>query len=378
MLWPRDVVARKKMKTILAHSIEMAEADILKHVDPVVLEQIKSVDDHPQFSAYVIGQEGESGGDLTIQGQRVRGVKKKWLDTAIRSLYDKLKVGTKVFHLHAQTNEHEGRRSIGQMVGKALETIQDKLSAIVINYIDPAARAMGLDIASMEADLRIDTDGDSVIVSGIDDVTGIALASSKFNRPGFPGATLLATVQELASGGQVTLEEVIAWIKDNKVNPSQVFSNTKLKEDPVIETIIERETKAEYKKRMDAQDALEAAKGEWAKKEAQLTGEVKTFKTKAMSGEISQKAKALMETRKLSEQEAAYVNDYISDFTVDDPEKIEVELNKKLDEGLKKFNHLATNIFKTKKEDAPPGIPPATPADQEDIKNSQAYKDLSV
>jgi hypothetical protein len=190
---------------------------------------------------------------------------------------------------------------------------------------------------------------------------------------------LLATVQELASGGQVTLEEVIAWIKDNKVNPSQVFSNGKLKEDPVVEMIIEKETKSEYKKRMDAQDALETAKSEWTKKEAQLSGEVKTYKTKAMSGDISQKAKALMESRKLSEQEAAYISDYIKDFTVDEPDKIEQELNKKLDEGLKTFNHLATNIFKVKKEDAAgAGIAAGKPGNVEDAKNTQAYKDLSA
>jgi len=370
------------MKTILAHSIEMAQSDILQHIDKATLDQIKNTDPHPQFSAYIIGQEGESGGDLTIQGQRVRGVKKRWLDTAIKSLYDKLKVGTKVFHLHAQTNEHEGRRSIGQMVGKAMEKIGDKLSAIVINYIEPAARSMGLDIASMEADLRIDTDGDSVIVSGIDDVTGIALASSKFNRPGFPGATLLATVQELAGGGQVALtkEEVIAWIKENKVNPSEVFSNNKLKEDPVVQTIVESDSAKDYALRKKAENALVDARAEWEKKETQLTGEVKTYKTKALSSDISQKAKDLMTQRKLGEQEIGFISDYIKDFTVDDPDKIEVELNKKLDDGLKTFNHLATNIFKVKKADQGDngGMPPGNTPDPENIKESQAYKDLSV
>jgi len=366
------------MKTIIAHSIEMAEGDILRHIDKATLDMIKSTDPHPQFNAYVIGQEGDSDGDLIIQGQRVRGVKKRWMDSAIKSLYEKLKVGTKVFHLHAQTNEHTGRRSIGHMVGKALETIGDKLSAIVINYIEPAARSMGLDIASVETDLRIDTDGDNVIVSDIDEVTGIALANSKFNKPGFPGATLLATVQELA-GGNVNLEEVIAWVKENRINPSQVFSNTKLKEDPVVETIIEKETKAEYKKRMDAQDALETAKADWTKKETTLTEQAKTYKAKAMSIDVSTKAKSLMDARKLNEQETKFLLDHIKDFAVEDPDKIESELNKTLDAGLKKLNFVVSDVLGIKKEEQPGGgLPPGVVPDPGDIKASKEYKDLSV
>jgi hypothetical protein len=376
----------EEVKTIIAHSLEMAESDVLKYVDRDALNQIKNLDDHPQFSAYAIGHEGESGGDLTIQGQRVRGVKKKWLNDAIQSLYEKIKAGTKVFHLHAQTNEHEGRRSIGQVVGKALEKINDKLTAIVITYIEPAARAMGLDVASMEADLRIDTDGDSVVVSGIDEVTGIALASSKFNRPGFPGATLLATVQELATGGNnvsLTVEEVSAWLRENKIAPSQVFSNTKLKEDPVIETIIEKETAQEFKKRRIAEEALEDGKAAWEKEKKTLADEAKTYKVKAMSGEISQKAKDLMTQRKLDEDQIAYLSDFIQDFTIDDPTQIESALNKKLDDGLKKYVFHAEKVFKVKKEakqdggGSDNGTPPE-PGRDDDIKQSAAYKELSV
>jgi DNA-directed RNA polymerase subunit L len=370
------------MRTILAHSLEMAEADVLKYVDKDALSQIKNFDEHPQFAAYAIGHEGESGGDLTIQGQRVRGVKKKWLNDAIQSLYEKIKAGTKVFHLHAQTNEHEGRRSIGQVVGKALEVINDKLTAIVITYIEPAARAMGLDVASMEADLRIDTDGDSVIVSGIDEVTGIALASSKFNRPGFPGATLLATVQEMA-GGTMTVEEIKGFLASNpKIRPSELFNSEVLKTDPVVIHEVREATAGEYAHRKRTDEAFDKARADWDAKEKQLQGDLKTAKSQALTGTVKEKAKALMESRKLDEQQAEYLSDYIKDFTIDDPENVEVELNKKLDDGLKSYDHLATKIFKTKKSGAAAadgGNPPTeVPVGDDAIKETQAYKELTA
>ena len=370
------------MKTIIAHSLEMAESDVLKYVDRDALNQIKNLDDHPQFSAYAIGHEGESGGDLTIQGQRVRGVKKKWLNDAIQSLYEKIKAGTKVFHLHAQTNEHEGRRSIGQVVGKALEKINDKLTAIVITYIEPAARAMGLDVASMEADLRIDTDGDSVVVSGIDEVTGIALASSKFNRPGFPGATLLATVQEMA-GGTVTIEEVKGFLANNpKIRPSELFNSEVLKTDPVVIHEVREATAGEYAHRKRTDEAFDKARAEWDAKEKQMQNDLKAARSQALTGTVKEKAKALMESRKLDEQQLEYLNDYIKDFTVDDPEKVEVELNKKLDDGLKSYDHLATKVFKVKKEASTSndGTPPAdkVPGDDDAIKQTEAYKELTA
>lgn len=368
------------MKTILAQSLEMAQADVLKYVDPEALNQIKNQDDHPQFSAYAIGHEGESGGDLTIQGQRVRGVKKRWVDTAIRSLFDKLKVGTKVFHLHAQTNELEGRRPIGHVVGKALEVINDKLTAIVINYIEPAARTMGLDVASMEADLRIDTDGDSVVVSGIDDVTGIALASSKFNRPGFPGATLLATVQEMA-GGEMTIEEIKGFLATNpKIRPSELFSSEVLKTDPVVVHEVREATAGEYAHRKRTDEAFDKARAEWEKEKATMQNDLKSARSQALTGTVKEKAKALMESRKLDPQQVEFLGDYLKDFTVDDPEQIESALNKKLDAGLKSYDHLATNIFKVKKTEPPPGNgnPPAVePVEDDAIKQSEAYKELS-
>jgi hypothetical protein len=173
---------------------------------------------------------------------------------------------------------------------------------------------------------------------------------------------------------------VSAWLRENKITPSQVFSNTKLKEDPVIETIIEKETAQEFKKRRIAEEALEEGKTTWEKEKKTLAEEAKTYKVKAMSGEISQKAKDLMTQRKLDEDQVAYLNDFIQDFTVDDPAQVESALNKRLDDGLKKYAFHAEKVFKVKKE-APPAAAAgaaAEPVKDDDIKQSAAYKDLSA
>jgi hypothetical protein len=89
-----------------------------------------------------------------------------------------------------------------------------------------------------------------------------------------------------------------------------------------------------------------------------------------------------MEAKKLTPEQQAFIHDEMGDFTVDEPEKIDPELTKRLDDGLKKFDRLATTVFKTAKipENGKAQVFPAGGAapDPNDIKTTQAYKDLST
>ena len=117
-----------------ASILEMASSEILQHIPANIYEGIKAKDSHPVFRAYVIGYEGVSKGKVVGYGNLV----KRWLTSAINKIHERLQFGTKVFHEHAKTNEHVGRTSIGEIVGKALETISGKLSAIAIAPKRPA------------------------------------------------------------------------------------------------------------------------------------------------------------------------------------------------------------------------------------------------
>ena len=179
----------------------------------------------------------------------------------------------------------------------------------------------------------------------------------------------------------MTIEEVKGFLANNpKIRPSELFNSEALKTDPVVVHEVREATAGEYAHRKRTDEAFDKARAEWDAKEKQMQNDLKSARSQALTGTVKEKAKALMESRKLDEQQVEYLSDYIKDFTIDDPEKIEIELNKKLDAGLKSFDHLATKVFKVKKPEPPPGggVPPAdVPEGDDAIKQTQAYKDLT-
>lgn len=177
---------------------EMASDEVLEHVSASAYKRVRKSDDKPEFRAYVIGHEGESEGKVVGIGKVI----KKWARSAIANITERLAVGTKVFHLHEMTNDHEGRKPIGEVVGKALSDVAGKLSSIAIMYIYPEYRDMPLDVASIEADIMVPENVNPnarAVEVDVEDITAIALGNSQINKPGFAGASLLASLQEFAA-----------------------------------------------------------------------------------------------------------------------------------------------------------------------------------
>jgi hypothetical protein len=171
----------------------MASSEILDIIPKDVLEEIKNRDPHPLFQAYIVGHEGEVTGRLVGVGKKVMN----WFSSAINKLWEKLQYGTKIFHGHNTDSSHEGRNSIGEVVGKAIKTIKNKVNAIAITYIYPEFRDLSINVASIEADIKINDDNG---VHGVDvgEITGIALGNSAVEKPGFADAGLLSQIQAMA------------------------------------------------------------------------------------------------------------------------------------------------------------------------------------
>ncbi len=180
---------------------QMAASEIINIIPNDVYEEIKRKDPHPLFQAYVVGHEGEATGNMVGMGTKVLN----WFSSAINKMWEKLKYGTKVFHNHNKDSGHEGRTSIGEVVGKAIKTIQDKVNAIAITYIYPEFKDLSLNVASIEADVRINPD-DGVHDVDVGDITGIALGNSAVDKPGFAGATLLSQIQAMSKKLEITDE----------------------------------------------------------------------------------------------------------------------------------------------------------------------------
>ncbi len=177
---------------------QMAASEIMNIIPKDIYDEIKQRDPHPLFQAYVVGHEGEATGEMVGVGTKILN----WFSSAINKIWKKLNYGTKIFHGHNIDSSHEGRQSIGEVVGKAIKTIKDKVNAIAIMYIHPEFRDLPLNIASIEVDM--DIIDDSVHDVNVGDITGIALGNSAIEKPGFEGATLLSQIQAMSKKLKIT------------------------------------------------------------------------------------------------------------------------------------------------------------------------------
>lgn len=180
---------------------QMASSEIIGVIPQDIFAKIKREDPHPLFQAYVVGHEGEIEGTMVGIGKKIL----HWFSSAINKIWANLQYGTKIFHGHNLDSTHEGRRSIGEVVGKAVKTIQSKTNAIAVAYIYPEYQDLPLNVASIEADVRINPD-DSVHDVDVGEITGIALGNSALDKPAFEGATLLSQIQAMSRKLKITDE----------------------------------------------------------------------------------------------------------------------------------------------------------------------------
>jgi len=282
---------------------------------------------------------------------------------------EKLQFGTKVFHGHGFTNEHEGRIPIGEIVGKAVKKIKDRLSAIAVTYIYPEYRSLPLDVASIEADIDIDPTRDSIEAVDVAGVTGVALGSSAVEKPGFAGATLLSQIQAFANGhsqfndggGKVlTLGEIKKFVSEEGISPSEIFGRDALIDDPIvkgaIKATVQEETTTEYARRKKAEELNEKLKEKLNEKDEMIKKvSVESAKVKA-ADLFSKKAKE----RKLDEKQIKFIEKKRNSFNPEKPDELEKEVDTFMDSMLEEYKATAEifGIKEGKKEEKKGGGEP--------------------
>ncbi|MFX0092106.1 MAG: hypothetical protein ACFFBD_10130 [Candidatus Hodarchaeota archaeon] len=181
----------------------MAELEIKDMISDSKLAEIKQKDSKPLFKVFAIGHEGEAKGFML----KVGNIVKKWFQSAIKKLHEKVQMGLKMFHGHGKDNETDNRIPIAEVVGKKLKEIDNKLTSMVACWIYPEFKNLPLDVASIEADILIDeNENKEYIVSDVEAVTAIALGNKNVETPGFAGATLLGQLQAFAQDNKISLE----------------------------------------------------------------------------------------------------------------------------------------------------------------------------
>lgn len=339
--------------------MEMASSEIMSHIPANIYEDIKTKDPHPEFRAYVVGHEGISEGKVVGHGNMV----KRWFASAVEKIVEKLQYGTKIFNRHGKTNEHEGRGIIGHIVGKAKQIINDNLSAIAIAYIKPDYRDLKLNVASIEADIRLSGDQDSGIYdANVENITGIALSNSSVERPGFKDAMLLSQIQAFAHQSQfnqggggmgITITEVRDFIKSGNLKPSDIFGLGDLTKDPMIEEHILAESKKNategYEHRKRDEEGFERLKAKLAKDHEKKVKEHEVTIAKLQNENIQSKTAAWLDTekeeRKLDDEQLKFIDRNLSRFKPEDAEKAEDEFGKFLDNQIDELSGIKKDVF---------------------------------
>ena len=330
---------------------EMAADEILDHVSASAYKRIKASDPKAEFRAYCIGHEGESTGKVVGIGRVI----KKWARTAIEKINEKLAVGTKIFHMHSPTNEHDGRKPIGEIVGKVLSDVADKLSSIAIAYIYPDYRDIPLDVASIEADIHLpEKIGPDVRISDVDveEITGIALGNSAIVKPGFAGATLLASLQEFAEnadrdkrskggGDTMTLDEIKTAIKEGRYRLSDLFGDDEITKDPSVLRLVRGETQAEYEHRTRTDKKFDEERAKWEKEKKALEDQVKAGEQKGLKSDAVEKLKDIISQRKLDEKQIKFVQKDFPTFVPTTGDALIKDLNKYVDDQLTGYDQAA-------------------------------------
>lgn len=213
----------------------VAELDQAKAVELIpqdVLAKIKETDPHPFFAVYEIGKDGTSTGYSSTVGG---GLKKWWTHSSIKELAEKAaKSAAKLFKGHGQ--DGDDRPSFGQIVHGYYKRAANSVRAFAVAHITDEAtkediRSGKLDICSIEADVLFKRAKGAVdwCVAGVQKLTGLALASSQTDNPGFAGAGLVGTIQELenrpmAEDRTITKIELLAEIERRGMKPTDIFT----------------------------------------------------------------------------------------------------------------------------------------------------------
>jgi len=304
----------------------LSESELDGIVDPAIMSRIKGTDPKPDIRVYSIGHEGESNMNLPGIGKKTI----TWIQAAVQWLSDKVKIGTAVFNRHnPESNSHEGRQQIGEVVGKTTKKIGDRLSALAAIHIFPNFKSRPLDVASIEAEIEYDHDDKQAWPTQIFDVSGIALSNSGIDSPGFPGATFLGAVQAFVQAfgedigeKKMNQSDVLAAVKELKLTPVQVFGIDNLMEDPAV-----------VKKVKEAKSTLTSAAD-------RFKGEVDVLREKN-TGLENDKAEAVKQLQKTKTQSKS----------VSVLETILASPEVKVDDRAKKYIQLQHKTFSSEAED---------------------------
>ena len=181
---------------ILAHVSEMSASEC---IPPGMLANIKLTDPHPFLVVYDVGGEGVSTGKVDNKKER-----KIWSFRAIKKLSNKIKNGAVgIIHGHNKMGENT-KKKLGSIIHSFTKNIKDSLHALAVAHITDSQTIKNIkdgkfDVCSVEGKVLLarEDEKSTWFIKDVDKINNLAIGSSAVDNPGFAGAGVLATIQEM-------------------------------------------------------------------------------------------------------------------------------------------------------------------------------------
>lgn len=363
-----------KVQHFIGHLQHMADSAVLAMIAPEELARIKAIDAAPIIKVYGIGHEGKHEAQL-LGGGASKLTKMEFVRDALRAMYDKIATGTKAFVGHGKgTNAHEGRAEVGEIIGKAQVEKDGGLFNMVAVWIKDRAKADTLDVASIEQAVAYEHTADGIIVRDVEQVTGVALGNSMFDKPGFPGATLLASMQAFQKEhvSIMTADEIRKATSEAGLKPGDIFSKTVLRQDELVRELMQDHSQKEFEHRQAVEKKLDEAKEKLTAFEAVDLDALKAKAAKADKLESSTHLEQVLKDSKLNDKQAAFVRDrFAKSFTPSDGDLVKA-VKEHVDTLAEEYREMA-KLFGIKLDDA--GAPPGDSSDSAEGDGEPDYTD---
>lgn len=262
-------------------ALSLHPQEIKNHIPLNVLAEIKNKNSNPYFRAYSIMQDG-------IAKPRIIGesnvLPTKWSRKIVESLKKIVKRGVQFFIGHNDDNSIENRKSVGEVISNFQKKIGNKLHNIVIGYFPDKISADQYDVCSIEGNILAQDYDDYSIVKQVKNITGIALGNSAYDKPAFPGAVYLGSIQAFDDDNDdspsleknkseeitMTFEEIKQAVKDKNIFPAQLYTEDDLKQDRTFGKLFDQiEVVSQQKTEFETQ--LEAKENEIKKLQKDIT-----------------------------------------------------------------------------------------------------------
>lgn len=154
-------------------------------------------------------------------------------------------------------------------------------------------------------------------------------------------------------GDTITKSEIQDVIKEGGLKPSDLFSNDALTDDPFIKGYVADERKSassgEYAHRKRTDDKFDTDRKKWDDEKKKLEDENKNLKTEGAKVKASDLFVSKMKERKLDKQQVKFVESKQKDFSPEDLESLDKEVDKFLDTAVEDYKETA-KIFGVKAE----------------------------